>query len=98
MPEWEEVLPPETAARPRDNTVGVAGFACAAASVVLALIDPVLSFFSVPLAVAAAACGVAGGRRAAAGAPYGDLSMAALVLAAVSLGVTALRVLVAVWT
>jgi hypothetical protein len=89
MPEWDEVLPGGAAPPRREgNGVGIAGFVCGLISLVLAVIPIIFFFVSVPTGVAGVILSVMGRRRAAEGAPSGDLSTAGLVLSIVSLSWT----------
>jgi hypothetical protein len=92
MTDWDEVLPRAPAPRV-GNGVGVAAFVVGLVSLVFAIIPLVFGIVSVPLGVAAVVLGVLGRSRAAQGAPYGDVSTAGLAIGIVSLGWTALWLL-----
>ncbi len=89
MPEWNDVFPGSPAtSRPASNGVGIAGFVCGLISLVLAVIPLIFFFVSIPTGIAGVILSVMGRRRAAEGAPSGDLSTAGLVLGIVSLAWT----------
>jgi len=74
VPGWDEALA-GGAARPRreSNGVGIAGFVCGLISLVLAVIPLIFFFVSIPTGIAGVILSVIGRRRAAEGAPSGDL-------------------------